>query len=556
MSSSGPTPESGDRSSPPVSRLSTRLAQVLVLRERAIACLEQRTRVWRVINSLVLVALALNIVLVLYAMTSVVVRQTLVGASLIDSTPVGFYILPLFIALPSVLLGYHRSRSGLFVVVILVLSVLVLSPLTVLVHGFVPFAVLSIVAIIVVVLTGRFRPKGSVRRLGVRGLSWLIVLNLLGLTFPVSIYVMGAVPIAQVSWQGDGQVYLSVPLSDFEYAFVDIAPSSGLVDELESAGFGVDLRVRPSDNVSWGRLETWLAAINSSAIPFVVTLDSERQSLVDVNPLHLGSDWLLEQIFDAHTDSVSRLGAVLSAVNIDRSRGSVRFDMCLSESEWSAFMSAARSVSLDGFGRLVRSSIERINATTIASHWAALVSLAHGIGMSCQALVESLVLDDLCDDDTLFMTICGVTADSLRSLDSVCVHSSRTRYSLHMLGDVGEYLAHSVSLSAGHGSPHVNSSGLVLGVAGAVTDLLGRPNPVYDTLEQLASDVLISLGNGAREVTVESLSSLRLSFGNNSLGSLKALLTPMVQQPVTYTFRIYALRAVMMAIDSFDVLLL
>jgi hypothetical protein len=64
------------------------------------------------------------------------------------------------------------------------------------------------------------------------------------------------------------------------------------------------------------------------------------------------------------------------------------------------------------------------------------------------------------------------------------------------------------------------------------------------------------VGNGISKITIGSLPSLLSAFGNNAIAELRTALDATTQGVATYTFRIYAFRAVFIAIDAFDFLML
>ncbi|MHA2425032.1 MAG: hypothetical protein ACXAEF_09610, partial [Candidatus Thorarchaeota archaeon] len=94
-----------------------------------------------------------------------------------------------------------------------------------------------------------------------------------------------------------------------------------------------------------------------------------------------------------------------------------------------------------------------------------------------------------------------------------------------------------------------------IGIAGASVGLQSVSVPVYDSLELLASDIIIASSNGVDEIIVRSLPSLISSFGSNGISNLQTIIQSLSMVDITYTFRIFAFRAVVMAIDSFDFLM-
>jgi len=72
----------------------------------------------------------------------------------------------------------------------------------------------------------------------------------------------------------------------------------------------------------------------------------------------------------------------------------------------------------------------------------------------------------------------------------------------------------------------------------------------------LVSDLTISAGNGVEKLTVSSLPSLFSTFGSSGLSDFRGAIDSQTFAEITYTFRIYAFRAVFIAIDIFDLIML
>jgi hypothetical protein len=122
-----------------------------------------------------------------------------------------------------------------------------------------------------------------------------------------------------------------------------------------------------------------------------------------------------------------------------------------------------------------------------------------------------------------------------------------------MNGDVGEYLVHSYSSSIeGLGSPW----SIRLGEVGNSTDVFDRPDSVYENLDVLVNDIALAVGNGVQRVTLDSLQSFLNAFGSDSISTLRSTIDGTNHGVATYTFRIYAYRAVFLAIDAFDFIML
>jgi hypothetical protein len=227
----------------------------------------------------------------------------------------------------------------------------------------------------------------------------------------------------------------------------------------------------------------------------------------------------------------------------------IYFDMTLSAPEWQMLMARTRSLDLPGFSNLVRSSFDSIDSSALETGAALILSEADSLDLSVGVLVESFILDDLQDADTVAMKVCGQTVQTLSRWDKVQVDCSRTGFSYEMDGDVGEYLAHSFSRTVSQYGP---AWSMRLGVAGNESDIQSRPNQVYNSLKSIASDLVIAEGNGVASLTLESLPHLSTTFGSNAVNELMTSVEAISQVGVTYTFRIYAFRAVFIAIDSFD----
>ncbi len=117
-----------------------------------------------------------------------------------------------------------------------------------------------------------------------------------------------------------------------------------------------------------------------------------------------------------------------------------------------------------------------------------------------------------------------------------------------MQGDVGEYFVHSYSRSI---SDMGQTWMMRIGSIGAHVE----EGFYYSTLSLLASDLTISAGNGVENLTVSSLQSLLSTFGATGISDFREAIDSQTTAEVTYTFRIYAFRAVFIAIDMFDLIM-
>ena len=505
----------------------------------------------RFLHRYITVILVVNVVLILYAMLSVTVRMSLGGVGILDSLPIALYILPLMIFLPLMIKSYYQSRTATWNFFILLVASVFFGMLSLLVRGFVICVIFNIVAVVSIFILGCYRPQGSLRSAGKKSIVYLILMNLLGLTFPISIVVMGQVPITQVSGNPNADMMLSVPLADFEFPYSNVTPTTDIISSLTTNQFGVNLRVLEDDTASWQRLGDWLMALNTSSIPYTISLSTDRASIAGSGPTTLGTTAVLQQVYQSHRDALSRL--VIEMENISSSPQHVLFDMTLSAPEWQKLMFHTRSLDLVGFSGLMRESIYSLDISTINQEPTLLAQQADTAGFSSGIIVESFVIDDLQDNDNVAMRLSGVSISTLGLWDIIEVSISRSRFSIEMNGDVGEYLVESYSKSLGVlGSSYT----MRIGEAGNVADIQGRSEIVYDALETLCNDINLATGNGVGNLTIDSLPSILTSFGSTALFDLRELLDTTSTATATYTFRIYAYRAVFIAIDSFDILML
>lgn len=495
--------------------------------------------------------LAINMVLILYSMLTVTVRMSLSGVGIIDSMPIALYILPMMIFLPLMIRAFYQSRTALWNFGFLLIASVFFSMLSLLVRGFLICVIFNIVAMVPIFILGRYRPKGSLRSAGKKTIAYILLMNMLSLTFPVSIVVMGQVPIANVSSNSDSNIMLSVPLADFDFPYSNITPTAGIISDLESNQFGVNLRVLEDDPESWLRLGVWLTALNASNVAYTITLTAGRSSIVGSEPTAIGTTDVIQGVYESHRDALSQL--VVELQNITNSPQQVLFDLTLSRPEWQKLMFHTRSLDLIGFAGLMRTSIYSTDPSVIDQESTLLAQQADTAGLSAGIIIESFAIDDLQDSDNVAMRLSGVTIPSLDLWDTIEVSSGRSRFSIEMNGDVGEYLVESYSKSVGAlGSKY----SLRIGEVGNTTDIDERSEIVYETLEILCNDIGLATGNGVVNLTIDSLPSLLTSFGATAISDLRELLNTTNTATATYTFRIYAYRAVFIAIDSFDIIML
>jgi hypothetical protein len=238
--------------------------------------------------------------------------------------------------------------------------------------------------------------------------------------------------------------------------------------------------------------------------------------------------------------------SIIDDLSLSTENLSISFDMTLPQSKWNQLMNQTRSVNLQGFSELVRNSLDAIDSTEFTVMALAISGLLEEHNISGKILVEGFAIDDLIDNDVTLMELCGITPDVMDVTEfELEVQCDRSKYSEGMDGDVGEYLVHTYSLSP-------FSKSIRLGIVGSQVGLESVPTPVYQTMEKIATDIAIASGNDIEEITVRSLPSIVSSFGLSGIGQLRDAIESLNVVEITYTFRIFAFRAVVMAIDSFD----
>lgn len=521
--------------------------------------LEARRSVRRRVNALpkydlffhrfITLVLIANMILILYALIAVTVRMTLSGVGFVDSLPLALYILPMMIILPIMVRAYYLGRTAAWNFFFLTICTVFFAILSSLVRGFLICLIFNIIAAIALFFMGRFRPRGKLRQAGKKVIAYFLFVNILGLSFPVSIVIMGQTTIANVPVNGSPEVRLSIPLSDFDYPYQNVTPTPQLLSDIVSNQFYLDFRVLENDSNSWARLRNWLIAINDTEIQYSVTLSADRESLAGSNPETLATSQLLTDVYLSH-DSGLYLLVYQSLDNITNIPEFVTFDMTLSRSEWQQLMLRTRNLDLVGFGGLIRRTIDSVNdMSLIENMYDNLRQKVDAYGIQAGFLIEPFVVDDYLDGDFSVMKLCGLTPGMLRIWDYVSVSCSRSRFSFEMNGDVGEYLVYSYSSSVDN---LWSSVSLRIGEVGNSTDTLGRTDHVYEDLDVFINDIALIVGNGVNQITVDSLPSFLSAFGIDSLTTLRTAIDNVEHGVSTYTFRIYAFRAVFIAIDAFD----
>jgi hypothetical protein len=396
---------------------------------------------------------------------------------------------------------------------------------------------------------GRFRPKISIRQVSRKTCVTILIINLLGWSFPVTTIALGQTPIAVIESSGEMSLTLEVPLADFDFGYIDLTPSASLLQNLSSAGVGLDLHILEGNVESWNRLSDWLNVLNQSSVLYTITMTAPRTSYLESELSSLGTTSVIQAIYQSHFDSFQLLTSELDSLNMAALPYSIYFDMTLSDPEWQFLMAQTRSLNLPGFSSLIRSSLDAIDVTALETSAALLISESDSSDLNSGVLIESFILDDLQDSDSASMKVNGQTVQTLSQWDKVQVDCSRSGFSYEMNGDVGEYLSHSFSSTIAQYGPDWS---MRLGAVGNGSDIHSRTNLVYHTLDSISEDLVIAEGNGVSSLTLNSLPLLIATFGSDAVDNLMNVIGGMTQVGVTYTFRIYAFRAVFIAIDSFD----
>jgi hypothetical protein len=493
--------------------------------------------------------MVLNISLILYTMLSITIRMSLAGIGFLDSLPIVLYILPLMIILPLMVRTYYRDRFAPVNFIILLIASGFFGVLSLLVHGFIIFLLLNAIALCIIFVMGRFRPKTGLRQVSRKTCVIFLIINLLGWSFPVTTLALGQTPLALVEPTGEMNLTLEVPLATFEFDYINLIPSVSLFHNLSTSGVGLDLHLLEGNSDSMSRLRAWLIALNQSVVPYTITMTAPRASFFEGDPSSLGTTSVIQEVYQSHLYYLQLLDLELKSLNMTQMPSCIYFDMTLSDPEWQTLMARTRSLNLIGFSSLIRSSFDAIDVNALETSVALLISESDASDLSTGVLVESFILDDLQDSDTVAMKVCGQSVQTLSQWDRIQVDCSRSGFSYEMAGDVGEYLSHSFSRTV---MQYGASWSMRLGAVGNESDTYSRPNLVYNSLESIAEDLVIVEGNGVSSLTVVSLPLLTTTFGQDAVDNLMTAIEEVTQVGVTYTFRIYAFRAVFIAIDSFD----
>ncbi|MFW9932064.1 MAG: hypothetical protein ACFFDR_05345 [Candidatus Thorarchaeota archaeon] len=495
--------------------------------------------------------LAVNILLIVYALLSITARNLLSNVPLLDSLPLAFYILPLMIILPKILFDLYRSRSAFLSMLILAVSAIIFGLISNLVRGFVILVVVNIISCVFIFVMGRFRPTQPIRSIGKKGLAWFLLMNVLGLMMPVSVVVMGQTPIAVVEADHSVPLFVEMPLSDFGTGYQAILPNSDLIDKLLAANIGIDIRYPSNDTSKLGALETWMLVLDSNSVPFRLTITSDRDKIETWIEEAGFTDTMVFDVMESQYRNVLQdISNLTATYGMNTSSIPVYFDMTLSEKAWQSMMTHVRSVDLPRFSEYIRNETDAIATLSLMESYESLTLVSEILGFETGFIVDGFAIDDIIDNDSVVARFNGFSTEILQANTlNLEVSCSRTQYSEVMEGDVGEYLSYTYSLSS-------ETDSIRLGVAGNNSGSSILADPVYEDISILVNDIAIASGNGVTQIVISSLPSILSSFGEDGLALLRSEFEKVDEAIVTYTFRIYAFRAVMMAIDSFDFIML
>ncbi|MEM4736075.1 MAG: hypothetical protein QXS20_10215 [Candidatus Thorarchaeota archaeon] len=529
-----------------------RVASLLVsVRQVARSALVDSPRSRSLVKALVTGVLLLDLFIVLFVLAVMVIRQSSAGLGMLDSIPLALYVLPLTIIIPSLSRACYRLQNGLLFILIMLLASVVLLTVSVLVRLLLLVSLLNVISAILVSLVAELKPRGSLRSVGRRGLVWLVILNLVGLMFPASVYLMGQNPITTVRGGPPAHISLEVPLAPFSPQTVPVPPDAQLVNGIEDGDFGVTLWVLAQSDESMALLRGWIASLRSTEVPVVIVISADREAHLSPVPDTLGSTETTILILSEIGEAIGDVVTILSEEGMPADRLSILLDLTLSDSEFEVLMSRVRSIDLFGFASLFRASLERVDLTMVAPVLDSVVEEARSAGLRIGARVEGYVIDDALDSDALFMLTCGLDLNMLSRLDLVELDCQRYRYSMHMAGDVGEYLVHSYSRTAA-----ISPLGVPWTLRLGVVDTDAYDDCCLYSLASLVSDIVIAGANGVQRVTVSSLDGLTAGPGVDGVTMLRAALNAAGPQDITYTFRIYAFRSILMALDTLDPVML
>ncbi|MBD3159872.1 MAG: hypothetical protein GF309_13900 [Candidatus Lokiarchaeota archaeon] len=486
------------------------------------------------IHLLISVVLAINTVLMLFTLIHVIGWLLIAGLPLLDSLPLVLYVVPLLIILPSLVYSYYTSRSANVNLIVTIIELVIFALLTNLVRGFLILISLNMVAVLFMLVYGRFGFQGSLKDLGKKGIAWFIFMNLLGLAMPIATHAMGRNPIASVSASDTVPLRFSVSVDE------NVSSLQSHLDSIQSNDFSLDLKVQTGAMNWYQRTINWLNLLNTTDMNHSITLSANREYYFQLSNHEFGSAQLLDLVFENYYTVLNETFHRIDFTSAYRKPNIIYLDMKVSSSEWSLLFSSIRAVDFGAFSGIIRSMLESSNRSIIQEWTSKLTSLAESFGVSLGLVVEPFVMDDSMDGDDNTMRVCGLISDTLSCWDSIDVSCNRTLFSKAMTGDVGEYFLYSYSRTLPSityfDSIRVSESG----------------KDPYSQMEILANDIVIASSGTPRWITVESLTSIVSSFGENAVQDLSEGISSIQEVSVTYTFRIFAFRVVFLAIDAFD----
>ncbi|TFG11303.1 hypothetical protein EU537_12755 [Candidatus Thorarchaeota archaeon] len=494
----------------------------------------------------ILVVLLLDTILIGYVLVSIVFRLQVAGLTLVDSLPIAMYVMPLFVFLSLIIRAHYKGLSKVPSIAVMAIAGAVFAVISPLAVAFIIISFVNFTSSFWLIMTTEITLEIDRSSISKRAIAYLLLLNLIGFLFPVSVYLMGSTPINSMNYEGEGGVYFTLDMNQVLYEDNILNDDSKLIQDLKDTGFGLELVVNYGNNDAWNTLGSVLGNVTGNDIEYSITLDANRTDLVPRNPTVLGTNEIILGLYQRYSSMVIALLEVLNSTLTESYPASVLFDMTLSPEEEALFMSEIREIDLYGFSSLVSASITSINQSSLELYGHQLEMTCEGNNLSPGLIVNSFVLDDTIDGDSTIMLACGVTPEILERFPNSQVECIRTSFSNYMAGDVGEYLCYAFS--------NLQGSGIISLRLGEIIPFFPpnrEPIDPYHEVDALADDIAISLGNGAQSVTVIDLVSGLGLFGSDFLTDLEAILESTDAVPITYTFRIYALRAVVQAVDAF-----
>ncbi len=532
-----------------LSRLKKPLSTLVEARRNLRRRINQRITLDRALHLFICFVFAANIAIIVYALGSIIGRGIISNVPLLDALPLAFYVLPLMVILPKLLLDLYRARLALVNILILSISATVFGLISPLVRGFAVLVILNLVAGVFLFVMGRFRSTRPIRKIGKRGIAWFLLLNILGLAMPVSVVVMGQNPIAEVDKDPTIEIFLEMPLG-YDISS-EMFPEDNLTSALAQSGFGVDLHLLANNTQSILRFQQWVTALDNQSVPFRITISSNKSMVLDsLSAQSLPYLTVFDVMADQYSSTLAEVSNITESMGVPSTDIDIFFDMSLSVDEWEDMMGYVRSVELAGFSSYLRNQTENLNQSQLYQSYRTIDASSQDLGFRYGFVVDGFSVDDMLDNDATVSKLNGFTSLILQEYDPIIeVDCSRSRYSKVMDGDVGEYLPYTYSLPS-----RIHS--MRLGTVGNQSGHGTVEEPVYQSLNAVVTDIVIASGNGVSQVVISSLPSIITSFGIDGISGLRTEFDAMDSAEVTYTFRIYAFRSVIAAIDSFDFIML